>query len=421
MGPIVVRGGRNLAGEVRVAGAKNSALKLIAAALLAPGRSRITNVPNISDVATMADVVAGLGAVVEREDHTLVIDATELTSYEAPYEVVSRMRASVAVLGPLVARLGRARVAMPGGCNIGSRKVDMHISGLQALGVKFEFEHGYIDATAPDGLHGATVMLEFPSVGATENLLMAAVLAEGRTTIENAAREPEIADLAAFLQALGATIEGAGSATIVIDGVQRLAPATHTVVGDRIEAGTFLVAGALAGGPVTVRGVDPGHMDMVLLKLEQAGCLIETAPDTITVKRDGPIRPADIQTLPYPGFPTDMQPQLMAVMALAEGDSVITENVFENRFMFADELVRMGAVIRIEGHHALIKGVSSLSGAPVRCPDLRAGAALVIAGLVADGETTIIDTYHIERGYEGFVEKLAALGADIEVRDSGEE
>ncbi len=406
-----------MAGEVVVAGAKNSALKLAAAALLAPGRSRITNVPDISDVATMADVVAGLGAVVEREDHALVIDATELTSYEAPYEVVSRMRASIAVLGPLVARLGRARVAMPGGCAIGSRKVDMHISGLQALGVRFAFEHGNIEATAPDGLHGATVTLEFPSVGATENLLMAAVLARGTTVIENAAREPEIADLAAFLGALGARIEGAGTPTITVTGVESLTPADHRVVGDRIEAGTFLVAGALTGGPVTVRGVDSAHMEMVLVKLEQAGCHIETEPEAITVLREGPILPADIQTLPYPGFPTDMQAQFMALMALAEGSCVITENVFENRFMFADEIVRMGADIRIEGHHALVKGVDSLSGAPVRCPDLRAGAALVLAGLAAEGETEVMETTHIERGYERFVDKLAALGADIETRE----
>ncbi|MBE0417985.1 MAG: UDP-N-acetylglucosamine 1-carboxyvinyltransferase, partial [Coriobacteriia bacterium] len=396
-----------------VAGAKNSALKLIAAALLAPGQTRISNVPHISDVATMAEVVSGLGAVVRRENDTITVNATDLVSYEAPYELVARMRASVIVLGPLVARLGRAHVAMPGGCNIGSRKVDMHINGLQALGVEFEFEHGYIDATAPDGLRGAAVNLEFPSVGATENLLMAAVLAEGTTVIENAAREPEIADLAALLVAMGAEISGAGTPTITVEGVEALRPASHTVVGDRIEAGTFLVAGALTGGPVTVIGVDPVHLEMVLVKLEQAGCEIEIGDDRVTISRRGPVRATDVQTLPYPGFPTDMQPQFMALMARAEGGCVITENVFENRFMFADELVRMGADVRIEGHHALVKGVETLSGAPVRCTDLRAGAALVLAGLVAEGETEVADTFHIERGYEGFVEKLAALGADI--------
>jgi len=403
-----------LSGEVRVAGAKNSALKLIAAALLAPGESRISNVPDISDVATMAEVVSGLGARVRREGDAIIVDATDLDSYETPYELVARMRASIAVLGPLVARFGRAHVAMPGGCNIGSRKVDMHISGLQALGVEFSFEHGYIDASAPGGLHGAAVTLEFPSVGATENLLMAAVLAKGPTVIENAAREPEIADLAAMLAEMGAHIEGAGTSTVTVEGVDALHPADHAVTGDRIEAGTFLAAGAMTGGPVTVTGVDPVHLEMVLRKLEQAGCEVETGDDRVKVSRSGPLLPTDVQTLPYPGFPTDMQPQFMALMARAEGSCVITENVFENRFMFADELVRMGADIRIEGHHALVKGVDMLSGAPVRCPDLRAGAALVLAGLVAEGETEVSDTFHIDRGYEGFVEKLRMLGADVE-------
>ena len=403
-----------MSGEVRVAGAKNSALKLIAAALLAPGESRISNVPDISDVATMAEVVSGLGARVRREGDAIIVDATDLDSYETPYELVARMRASIAVLGPLVARFGRAHVAMPGGCNIGSRKVDMHISGLQALGVEFSFEHGYIDASAPGGLHGAAVTLEFPSVGATENLLMAAVLAKGPTVIENAAREPEIADLAAMLAEMGAHIEGAGTSTVTVEGVDALHPADHAVTGDRIEAGTFLAAGAMTGGPVTVTGVDPVHLEMVLRKLEQAGCEVETGDDRVKVSRSGPLLPTDVQTLPYPGFPTDMQPQFMALMARAEGSCVITENVFENRFMFADELVRMGADIRIEGHHALVKGVDMLSGAPVRCPDLRAGAALVLAGLVAEGETEVSDTFHIDRGYEGFVEKLRMLGADVE-------
>jgi UDP-N-acetylglucosamine 1-carboxyvinyltransferase len=396
-----------------VAGAKNSALKLIAAALLAPGVSHITNVPDISDVNTMACVMGGLGARVTRDGDALAVDATVLDSFEAPYELVSQMRASIAVLGPLVARLGRSRVAMPGGCNIGSRKVDMHIAGLEALGVRFEFEHGFIDASAPEGLHGAAVTLEFPSVGATENLLMASVLAKGTTVIDNAAREPEIADLASMLVEMGARIKGAGTSTITVEGVSALDAVEHVVIGDRIEAGTFLVAGALTGGPITVTGVDPAHLEMVLLKLEQAGSEIEVAQGRITVRRVGPVRPTDIQTLPYPGFPTDMQPQFMALLACADGSCVITENVFENRFMFADELVRMGADVRIEGHHALLKGVETLSGAPVRCTDLRAGAALVLAGLVAEGETTVTDTFHIERGYEGFVDKLTALGGDI--------
>ncbi|MDA3937242.1 MAG: UDP-N-acetylglucosamine 1-carboxyvinyltransferase [Actinomycetota bacterium] len=410
---IEVRGGRALHGEVRVEGAKNSVLKLMAASLLAPGVSRITNVPTISDIGVMAEVIGGLGALVVRSDHELTVDATTLTSFEAPYEMVSRMRASIAVLGPLVARLGQAKVAMPGGCNIGSRKIDMHIRGLQELGVRIEFGHGYIHATAPEGLKGADVMLDFPSVGATENLLMAAVLAEGTTVIDNAAREPEIADLTAFLVGMGADIQGAGSPTITVTGVDALHPVEHRVVGDRIEAGTFLVAGALCGGPVTVRGFNPKHLELVLTKLRAAGCEVIVLPDGVTIERTSIARPVDVQTLPYPGFPTDMQAQFMALMALSDGDCIITENVFENRFMFADELVRMGADVRIEAHHAIVKGVRGLSGAPVRSPDLRGGAALVLAALVAEGCTRINDVHHIERGYERFVEKLAALGADI--------
>lgn len=414
MDSIIVLGRVPLSGEVHVEGAKNSALKLIAASLLAPGASRLSNVPDIADVDVMCEVVRGLGAPCVRSGHEVAIDAERLVSADAPYELVARMRASIAVLGPLVARLGEAHVAMPGGCNIGSRKVDMHIRGLAELGVEITLGHGYIHAKAPTGgLVAAHVVLDFPSVGATENLLMAAVLARGTTVLENVAREPEIADLVAFLNQMGARITGHGS-TLEIEGVDSLAPAEHTVVGDRIEAGTFLVAGALAGGPVTVRGFDPSHLEMVLAKLEQSGSRVETLSDGATVHRDGPIKPTNIQTLPYPGFPTDMQAQFMALLSLAEGSSVITENVFENRFMFADELSRMGADIRIEHHHALLKGVSQLSGAPVRSPDLRGGAALVLAGLVADGETIVSDVHHIDRGYERFVEKLASLGARIE-------
>jgi len=418
MESIIVRGGRPLSGEVRVEGAKNSALKLMAASLLAEGSSRITNVPDIADVEVMSEVLAGLGAIVTRTDHALTVDATNLTSFEAPYEMVAQMRASIAVLGPLVARHGQARVAMPGGCNIGSRKIDMHITGLAELGVEIRTGHGYIEAIAPaDGLHGANVMLDFPSVGATENLLMAAVVAEGTTVIDNAAREPEIVDLADFLNSMGARITGGGSSTLRVEGVASLHPTEYRVVGDRIEAGTFIVAGALTGGPVTVRGFDPAHLDLVLVKLQQAGCVIHMLPDGVTVERHQPVHAVDVQTLPYPGFPTDMQAQFMALMAIAEGNSIITENVFENRFMFADEIGRMGAEIRIESHHALVRGVPQLSGAPVRCTDLRGGAALAIAALVADGETVIGDIYHIDRGYERFVEKLASLGADV-VRSS---
>lgn len=411
---IIVRGGLPLSGEVRVEGAKNSALKLIAASLLAPGVTRITNVPDIADVDIMSEVLGVLGAQVTRTDHALQVDATSLRGFETPYELVAKMRASIAVLGPLVARFGEARVAMPGGCNIGSRKIDMHVAGLEQLGAEMEFGHGFIHAKAPvDGLVGTHVTLDFPSVGATENLLMAAVLAKGTTIIENAAREPEIVDLCEFLSSMGACIEAGGSPSITVHGVERLTPTTHAVVGDRIEAGTFLAAGAMCGGPVTVTGFDPAHLDLVLNKMQQAGCAIERGADRVTISRDCPLRAVDVQTLPYPGFPTDMQAQFMAMMAVAQGGSIITENVFENRFMFADELGRMGADIRIEGHHALVRGVEGLSGAPVRSTDLRGGAALVLAGLAAEGVTTVRDIHHIDRGYERFVEKLQTLGADV--------
>ncbi|MGV8083181.1 MAG: UDP-N-acetylglucosamine 1-carboxyvinyltransferase [Coriobacteriia bacterium] len=412
---IIVHGGRSLSGAVHVEGAKNSALKLMAAALLAPGRSLITNVPHIADVSVMAQVLVGLGAQVATVDHAIAIEASAVSRCEAPYEMVARMRASISVLGPLVARCGRARVAMPGGCNIGSRKIDLHVRGLQSLGAEVTAGHGYIDAIAPaGGLRGAHVPLAFPSVGATENLLTASATASGRTVIENAACEPEIVDLVDFLNAMGARISGAGTPTITVEGVESLHPAEHKVIGDRIEAGTFIVAGALSGGPVTVTGFDPAHLEIFLLKLREAGCRVDLLPGGVRVERTGPARAVDVQTLPHPGFPTDLQAQFMALMSIADGNSIITENVFENRFMFADELARMGADIRIEGHHALVKGVSQLSGAPVKSPDLRGGAALVLAGLVADGVTEVRDVYHIDRGYERFVPKLAALGAAIE-------
>ncbi|MHB1018022.1 MAG: UDP-N-acetylglucosamine 1-carboxyvinyltransferase [Coriobacteriia bacterium] len=413
MPSITVTGGRVLSGTVHVGGAKNSALKLMAAALLAAGESVIHNVPEISDVDLMARVLEGLGVRVAREGHSVRIDASTVTSVETPYELVAQMRASIVVLGPLVARFGRARVAMPGGCNIGSRKIDMHVHGLEHLGAEIVFEHGYIDALAPDGLTGAQVILDFPSVGATENLLMASVLARGTTVIDNAAREPEISDLVDMLVGMGARISGRGSSTLVIEGVTSLSPVEHTTIGDRIEAGTFLVAGALTGGRVTVTGFDPTHLEMLFTKMRLAGCSFVVEGDSVTVTRSGVIQPVDVATLPYPGFATDMQAQFMALMALAEGDSVITENVFENRFMFADEIKRMGADIDIEGHRALVRGVRTLEGAPVVCPDLRGGAALVLAGLVAEGDTIVTDIHHIMRGYEDFTGKLASLGADI--------
>ena len=325
------------------------------------------------------------------------------------------MRATTAVLGPLLARFGEAVVAMPGGCNIGARKIDLHILGLEALGVKFSVEHGYIHATTPNGIIGANVLLEFASVGATENLMMASVHAKGTTVIDNAAREPEIVDLANLLNEMGAKVRGAGSPTIEIEGVEKLHPVeSHRVVGDRIEAATFLAIGGLTGGPVRVRGFEPVHLGLVLKKFELMGIDIQRGDHEVTASRTKPLKSVDIQTLPFPGFPTDVQAQAMCLLSVAEGDCIITENVFENRFMFASELDRMGADITIEGHHAIVHGVPSLSGAQVKSPDLRGGASLAMAGLIADGVTTISDIHHIDRGYEGFVEKLQALGARAE-------
>ncbi len=414
MDVIQIEGGHRVTGEVRVEGAKNSALKLMAATIMAPGVTTLTNVPNIADVHVMGKVLKNIGAKIEVvNEHELRIDTSSVDSWETPYHLVAQMRASTAVLGPLLSRFGKAVVAMPGGCNIGARKIDMHILGLEALGVEFKVDHGNIHASAPHGLKGETVTLSFASVGATENLMMASVFAEGVTTIDNAAREPEIVDLANLLNEMGAKIKGAGSPVIEIEGVSELHPVTHKVVGDRIEAGTFLAIGALTGEPVTVRGFEPKHLGLVLRKYEQMGVTIECGDRVCTAWRDRPLVPTDIQTLPFPGFPTDMQAQTMCLLALAKGSCIITENVFENRFMLASELSRMGANITIEGHHAIVHGVDGFSGAQVKSPDLRGGAALVMAGLVADGITTVSDIHHIDRGYEGFVEKLASLGARV--------
>ena len=414
MDVIQIEGGHRITGEVRVEGAKNSALKLMAATIMAPGVNTLTNVPNIADVHVMGKVLKNIGAKIEVvNEHELKIDTSSVDSWETPYHLVAQMRASTAVLGPLLSRFGRAVVAMPGGCNIGARKIDMHILGLEALGVEFKVDHGNIHASAPHGLVGDTVTLSFASVGATENLMMASVFAKGTTTIDNAAREPEIVDLANLLNEMGAKISGAGSPVIEIEGVSELHPVTHQVVGDRIEAGTFLAIGALTKEPVRVTGFDPKHLGLVLKKYEQMGASVEREHRACTVWRDRPLIPTDIQTLPFPGFPTDMQAQTMCLLALAKGSCIITENVFENRFMLASELSRMGANIVIEGHHAIVHGVDGFSGAQVKSPDLRGGAALVMAGLVADGITTVSDIYHIDRGYEGFVEKLSSLGARI--------
>ena len=414
---IRVEGGHAIEGSVCVSGAKNSALKLMAATLLAPGKTTLSNVPNISDVHVMGKVLKRMGATIEVVDeHSLVIDTSSVDSWEAPYELVAKMRASTAVMGPLLGRFGRAKIAMPGGCNLGARKIDMHILGLEALGVEFDTDHGYIYADASKGLTGTSVTLEFASVGATENLIMAAVKAKGETVIDNAAREPEIVDLANMLNKMGAKITGAGTPVVAIEGVDELHPVEHRVVGDRIEAGTFLVAGAIMASEqgVEVTGFNPVHLGMVLRKMELMGIRTERTENGMKVYRADRIAPVDIQTLPFPGFPTDMQAQVMVLSALADGTSIITENIFENRFMFASELSRMGANIRVEDHHALIHGVDGFSGAQVVSPDLRGGAALVIAGLIAEGVTEVSAIHHIYRGYERFVEKLTALGACVE-------
>ena len=389
----------------------------MAATLLAPGKTTLTNVPNISDVHVMGKVLKRMGATIEVVDeHSLVIDTSSVDSWEAPYELVAKMRASTAVMGPLLGRFGRAKIAMPGGCNLGARKIDMHILGLEALGVEFDTDHGYIYADASKGLTGTSVTLEFASVGATENLIMAAVKAKGETVIDNAAREPEIVDLVNMLNKMGAKITGAGTPVVNIEGVDELHPVEHRVVGDRIEAGTFLVAGAIMASEqgVEVTGFNPVHLGMVLRKMELMGIRTERTENGMKVYRADRIAPVDIQTLPFPGFPTDMQAQVMVLSALADGTSIITENIFENRFMFASELSRMGANIRVEDHHALIHGVDGFSGAQVVSPDLRGGAALVIAGLIAEGVTEVSAIHHIYRGYERFVEKLTALGACVE-------
>jgi len=408
----LVTGGARLSGSVPIAGAKNSALKLMAAALLAPGRTALSNVPRIQDCLTMVEVLQQLGADVAWEDD-LTIDAGDVLSVEAPYELVSRMRASILVLGPLLARCGRARVAMPGGCNIGSRKIDLHVRGLEKMGARFTSEHGFLEAVAPRGLSGAIISLDFPSVGATENVMMAAVAARGTTVIENAAREPELSDLAEFLQEMGGRIEGVGTPTIEIEGTGDFHPVRHSVIPDRIEAGTFAIAACVTRGHVLLERARGDHMDLILAKLTELGADVLVTEAGVAVGLRDRARAVDFVTLPYPGFPTDLQPQMMALLSVAGGTSIVTENVFESRFMFVDELHRMGADIRTEGHHAVIRGVDHLSAAPVRALDIRAGAAMVIAALCADGVTVVEDMYHVDRGYQDFEAKLLGLGAEV--------
>lgn len=410
----LIRGGARLSGSVPVSGAKNSALKLMAAALLAPATYTLRNVPGIQDVYTMSEVLQHLGAEVTFADGVMTIDTTQVASQTAPYELVQKMRASIQIMGPLVAHFGRARVAMPGGCNLGPRKIDMHLRGLTQLGAEITSDHGFIEVTAPR-LTGTYILLEYPSVGATENLMMAAVRAEGETTIDNAAREPEIVDLSKFLISMGADIEGAGTSTIRVRGVSELHGAEHTVIGDRIEAGTFLVAGAITGGDVEVEGISPRVLDIFLSKLRSVGVHVSENSRSIRASGDPECYVGtDIATLPYPGFATDLQAQTMALLTVAQGPSIVTENVFENRFVFVDELIRLGADIKVTGHHAVVNGGRKLTGTIVRCSDLRAGAALVIAGLAAEGTTEVRDIFHVDRGYEDFEGKLQSLGAQIE-------
>lgn len=417
MSRLLVRPGDPLSGEVVISGAKNSVLKLMAATVLAEGRYVLRNVPDISDVTIMGRLLEAMGmSVRRREDAALEIVRGPDVVAEAPYELVEQMRASTAVLGPLLAGVGRARVALPGGDDFGSRPVDMHLASLEALGATFTLSHGMIEGRA-EKLIGAEVVLEYPSVGATENLLMAGATARGTTTVRNAAREPEISDLAAFLNRMGARVLGAGSPTIVIEGVDELRAVEHTVIPDRVEVVTFLAAVAVAGGEVTLRGARADHVDLLIEKMGRMGLRISPEADGLWAMSSGRPRPIDVATLPYPGIATDYLPMLVAVMCLADGTSYATENVFAGRFRYVGELARMGADIRVEGHHLVIDGVERLSGAPVRAVDIRAGAAMAIAALAADGETTIHDAGPIDRGYESFVDKLSGLGADITRQD----
>jgi UDP-N-acetylglucosamine 1-carboxyvinyltransferase len=408
----VVTGGARLAGEVSVTGAKNSVLKLMAAALLAPGRTTLTNVPQIIDVPVMSQLLRRLGCTVEASPGAVTIDVPEQVGHEADYDLVRRIRGSIAVLGPLLARCGEARVALPGGDAIGSRPLDMHIAGLVKLGAEVEIEHGYVVARAAR-LAGAQVWLDFPSVGATENVLMAAVLAKGSTTIDNAAREPEITDLCQLLVQMGASIDGLGTSTLVIEGVEGLSATSHATVPDRIVAGSWAIGAVMTRGDVLVQGGRPEHLDVPLSKLTDAGAVVTTEPGGLRVQMEGRPRSVDLVTLPYPGFPTDLQPMFLALDAIAEGTAMVTENVFESRWMYVDELRRLGAEVRTDGHHAVVRGRERLSAAPVRAHDIRAGVGLVLAALVADGTTELSDVHHIDRGYEAFIDKLVGLGAEV--------
>jgi len=408
----VIKGGRRLQGEIRVSGSKNAALPLLASSLLCGGWNTYHNIPDLVDIKTIKKLLGNLGAEIEGGE-TLRVNTGNIKRCEAPYNLVRTMRASVLVLGPLVARMGRARVSLPGGCAIGARPVNLHLKALQELGAEIGLRDGYIEAKAPR-LKGATIYFDISTVTGTENIMMAAVLAKGTTVLENAAKEPEVVNLAETLNGMGAKVSGAGTDVIVIEGVDSLHPADATVIPDRIETGTYMIAAAITGGDVTIKGCRPGHLDALITKLREAGVSIEPVQDGIRVTGGREIRSVDVKTLPYPGFPTDLQAQVMALVAIGKGVSVITETIFENRFMHVGELMRMGAVVKIEGSRAIVEGVEKLRGAPVMATDLRASASLVLAGLAAEGRTDLLRVYHIDRGYQSIEKKLSALGADIQ-------
>lgn len=415
MEKIIVRGGQRLSGSVKVEGAKNAVLPVIAATLLASdGKSVIRDVPTLSDVYTINEVLRSLNAAVEFENNTITVDASRELKIEAPFEYVRKMRASVLVMGSLLARNGRARVALPGGCAIGSRPIDQHLKGFEAMGATVKVGNGFIEAEAANGLHGAKIYLDFPSVGATENIMMAAVLAKGTTILENVAKEPEIVDLANFLNKMGAKVRGAGTGTIKIEGVEVLFGADHNIIPDRIEAGTFMVAAAITGGNVLVKGAVPEHLSSLVAKMEEMGVTIIEEQEGLRVIGPEELKAVDVKTMPHPGFPTDMQSQMMALLLRAQGTSMITETVFENRFMHVEEFRRMNANIKIDGRSVIMNGPSNLQGAEVAATDLRAAASLILTGLVADGITRVTELYHLDRGYVDFHHKLSALGADIE-------
>lgn len=413
MAKYVVEKSEPLRGSVKISGAKNAVLPIMAAAIMADGPCFLEEVPKLSDIEVMSDVLRSLGSEVAIKENEIEILTREILTSDAPYELVQKMRASFFVMGPLLAKTGKAKIPMPGGCAIGARPVDLHLKGFAALGAEIKNDHGSVEAISDGRLKGATIYLDFPSVGATENIMMAATLAEGQTIIQNAAEEPEISDLANFLNKMGANIKGAGTDTIRITGVEKLGGARHTIIPDRIEAGTYMAAAAITKGELTIENVIPGHLKPMIAKLREAGVTVEEGDDFLVVKGTEEIKSVDVTTLPYPGFPTDMQAQFMTFMALSGGHSVITETVFENRFMHVIELTRMGAEIRTEGHSAVIHGVENLQGAQVKATDLRAGAALILAGLVADGVTEVGNIYHLDRGYTDLEEKLRNIGANI--------